>query len=325
MKIQTLALFFLVALAIGGVAWVFIYPLLSGERHIEKRRATAARSVPATRVGRGGVQKSRREQVEETLKELDVRAKKPKNLPLNMRLAQAGLDWSKQRFIITAAGAGLFAFVAMLMIGAGLFAALCFGLAAGAGLPFWLLSYLKKRREAKFLDTFADAVDVIVRGIKAGLPLLDSIKVIATEAPEPARSEFRAIVETQTIGMPLGDACAKLYERMPLPEANFFGIVISIQQKAGGNLSEALGNLSRVLRDRKKMKAKIKAMSMEAKASATIIGSLPFAVGGLVYLTSPDYIELLWTHDLGRLMLIGCAFWMSCGVFVMKKMISFDF
>ena len=112
---------------------------------------------------------------------------------------------------------------------------------------------------------------------------------------------------------------------MPLPEANFFGIVISIQQKAGGNLSEALGNLSRVLRDRRKMKAKIQAMSMEAKASAVIIGSLPVCVGLLVYLTSPDYIELLWTTELGRMMIACCVVWMSMGVFVMKKMINFDF
>ena len=114
------------------------------------------------------------------------------------------------------------------------------------------------------------------------------------------RASSRPSCETQTIGMPLGEACAKLYERMPLPEANFFGIVISIQQKAGGNLSEALGNLSRVLRDRKKMKAKIQAMSMEAKASDVIIGSLPICVGVLVWLTSPNYIELLWTTELGR-------------------------
>ena len=131
--------------------------------------------------------------------------------------------------------------------------------------------------------------------------------------------------DTQAIGLPLGDACARLYERMPVPEANFFGIVVSIQQKAGGNLSETLGNLSRVLRDRKKMKAKIQAMSMEAKASAMIIGSLPICVGGLVYLTSPDYIETLWLTDLGRVMIACCAVWMSLGVFVMKKMINFDF
>ena len=152
------------------------------------------------------------------------------------------------------------------------------GLAGAFGLPRWLLSYLKKRREGQFLHAFPDAVDIIVRGVKAGLPLLDCLKMITIEAPEPVKSEFRAIVETQAIGMPLGEACAKLYEQMPVAEANFFGIVVSIQQRSGGNLAEALGNLSRVLRDRKKMKAKIQAMSQEAKASAGIIGALPLAV-----------------------------------------------
>ena len=188
-------------------------------------------------------------------------------------------------------------------------------------------SYRFSRSGAKsrFLDQFPDAVDVIVRGIKAGLPLLDGLKLIAAEAQEPVRSEFRSIIETQTIGIPIGEACLKLYERVPLPEANFFGIVVSIQQRAGGNLSEALGNLSRVLRDRKKMKAKIQAMSMEAKASAEIIGALPPAVMTLVYITSPQYISVLWTEPLGRMMLVGCAFWMSMGVLVMRKMINFDF
>ena len=170
-----------------------------------------------------------------------------------------------------------------------------------------------------------DAVDVIVRGIKAGLPLFESIKVVAADSPEPLRSEFNAIIETQTIGMPLGDACARLYERMPLPEANFFGIVIAIQQKSGGNLSEALGNLSKVLRDRKKMAEKIQAMSMEAKASAAIIGSLPPVVMFLVWFTTPDYIALLWTDRLGQFMLLCCVAWMTIGVLVMKKMINFDF
>jgi tight adherence protein B len=203
--------------------------------------------------------------------------------------------------------------------------ALGLAFAAGAGLPFWILSFLKKRRESKFLEAFPDAVDVIVRGIKAGLPLLDSLKLIAADASEPVRSEFRSIIETQTIGIPIGEACVKLYERMPVAEANFFGIVVAIQQRAGGNLSEALGNLSRVLRDRKKMKAKIQAMSMEAKASAGIIGALPIAVMTLVWITSPNYISLLWTEPLGRMMLAACAIWMSVGVFVMRRMINFDF
>ena len=149
--------------------------------------------------------------------------------------------------------------------------------------------------------------------------------MVAADSPEPLKSEFNAIIETQTIGMPLGEACTRLYERMPLPEANFFGIVIAIQQKSGGNLSEALGNLSKVLRDRKKMAEKIQAMSMEAKASAGIIGSLPPVVMSLVWMTTPDYISLLWTNPTGQFMLLCCVAWMSIGIMVMKKMIHFDF
>jgi tight adherence protein B len=326
MPMQTLALFFLGTLAAGGILWVFIYPLLSGERRADQRKASIARSQPVAVVASGRTApKVRREQVEETLKEAEVRRKKLKSPPLSLRISQAGLSWSKRQFILISAGLGLVALALGFFMGIGLLPALGVGFAAGFGLPRWLLSFLKKRRERRFIEGFADAVDVIVRGVKAGLPLGDCLKVISTDAQEPVKSEFRGIVETQTIGMPLGEACTRLYENMPLAEANFFGIVISIQQKAGGNLSEALGNLSRVLRDRKKMQAKIRAMSMEAKASATIIGSLPIAVMILVYITSPNYIELLWTTPMGRLMLASCAVWMAIGVFVMKKMINFDF
>ena len=325
MKMQTLALFGMVATAIGGVAYVFIYPLLSGERKVEQRRANVARAEPVARSASRTQQKSRREQVEETLKELDDKAKKPKRPPLAVKIAQAGLSWSKNQFLMISAGLGLAGFAAVFLIAGTLLPALGAGFAAAFGVPRWLLSFLKKRREKKFLNNFPDGVDVIVRGIKAGLPLLDSLKIIALDAQEPIKSEFKAIVETQAIGMPIGEACGKLYDRIPLPEANFFGIVVSIQQKAGGNLSEALGNLSRVLRERKKMKAKIQAMSMEAKASAMIIGALPICVGALVWLTSPDYIQLLWTTDYGRFMIAGCAVWMSIGVFVMRQMINFDF
>jgi len=326
MSLHLLAMFFLGTLAAGGVVWVFVYPLLSGERRADQRRASIARaqSMSATPAARG-TPKVRREQVEETLKEIETRRKSAKSPPLSLRIAQAGLSWSKRQFMLISAGLGLVALLAAFGMGTGLLPAAGIGFAAGFGLPRWMLIFLKRRRERRFIEAFADAVDVIVRGVKAGLPLGDCLKVIASDSQEPVKGEFRAIVETQTIGMPLGEACARLYENMPLPEANFFGIVISIQQKAGGNLSEALGNLSRVLRDRKKMQAKIRAMSMEAKASAVIIGSLPIAVMILVYITSPNYIELLWTTQLGRLMLVCCAVWMSIGVFVMKKMINFDF
>ncbi len=323
---QNIAMFFLVAVAMGGLAWVFIYPSLSGETHVEKRKESVARAttLPTTRTTRNAP-KSRREQIELTLKELDERNAKERSVPLSVKITQAGLSWSKRRFFITAIALGFATFFAMFLFNGELLSALGLGFAAGGGLPFWLLKFLKKRREAKFLQAFPDAVDTIVRGVKSGLPLLDSLKVIAADAPEPLKSEFRAIIETQTVGIPIGDACTKLYERIPLPEANFFGIVIAIQQKSGGNLSEALGNLSKVLRERKKMKAKIQAMSMEAKASASIIAALPPSVAALVYLSSPQYIELLWTHPTGRMMLAGCAVWMFTGVMVMRKMINFDF
>jgi tight adherence protein B len=323
MDIQALALAFLSAVTVGGLAWVFIYPLLSGEKQAEKRRASFARTEPALRIDDRS--RTRRVQVEDSIKELEQRLAASKKVSLEIRIAQAGLSWTKQQFTIGSAVIGSVVLLVTIFSGVPLLPALGFALAAGFGLPRWVLGFLKKRREAKFLDALPDAVDVIVRGIKAGLPLFDSLKVVAADSPEPLRGEFNAIIETQTIGMPLGEACQRLYDRMPLPEANFFGIVIAIQTKSGGNLSEALGNLSKVLRDRRKMAAKIQAMSMEAKASAAIIGALPPIVMIMVYIMTPDYISLLWTHPTGRLMLAGCVMWMGTGIMVMKKMINFDF
>src|SRR5581483_3220861 len=179
---QPIALFFLVSVAIGGIAWVFIYPILSGERRVESRKANVARSEPAARVTRAN-QKPRRDQIEETLKEIEERNKKRKSPPLTVKIAQAGLTWSKQRFMLTGAALGIAAFTFFLFVGAGLMPALGVGFAAAFGLPFWILSFLKKRREAKFLNGFPDAVDVIVRGIKSGLPLMDCLKIISSDAP----------------------------------------------------------------------------------------------------------------------------------------------
>jgi tight adherence protein B len=325
MNIQMLALAFLAFTAIGGLAWVFVYPLLSGEKKAESRRASIARPEPAAARQADKSQRSRREQVEGSLKDLEARRLKDKSVPLSTRIGQAGLTLSVQNFWIVSGIVAVAAGAAAFWMGGGLLGGVGMAFAAGFGLPRWVLGYLKTKREKAFLKALPDAVDVIVRGIKAGLPLFESIKVVAADAPEPLRSEFLAIIETQTIGMPLGEACSRLYERMPVPEANFFGIVIAIQQKSGGNLSEALGNLSKVLRDRKKMAEKIQAMSMEAKASAAIIGSLPPVVMLLVWITTPEYIALLWTHPTGQFMLLACVTWMAIGVMVMKKMINFDF
>ena len=317
---------FLIAVAVGGVAYVFLFPLLSGQKRAEQRmKDIADTETVVRRTRKPDVATSRRQQVEDTLRQLEERQKKAKRPPLSVRLQQAGLDMSKQRFLTFSVAYGLFIAIAAFFFGVQIYLVPVLGIAAAYGFPNWVLKFLKKRREKKFIEELPNAVDVIVRGVKSGLPVGDCIRIIANETKEPVKSEFRLIAESGAMGIPLPDAASKLYDRVPLAEANFFAIVLSIQSKAGGNLSETLGNLSRVLRDRKKMGEKIKAMSMEAKASATIIAALPAGVMTLVYLTSPQYIELLWTTSHGRMMLFASACWMMIGVLVMKKMINFDF
>jgi tight adherence protein B len=184
---------------------------------------------------------------------------------------------------------------------------------------------MTKRRQYKFTDEFANAIDVIVRGVKSGLPLIECLSIIARESPQPISGEFTELIEHQRVGVPLADAFDRMMIRMPLPEVRFFAIVLAIQQQAGGNLSEALGNLSGVLRDRKRLQAKVRALSAEAKASAAVLASLPFVVMILVYITTPSYIALLWSTRFGQFLLAAAGFWMMCGVLVMRKMINFKY
>lgn len=324
MDFNIIALASLAAMCVGGLAYVFLYPSLSGEKRAEERQKALMMTQAVERATTRSAG-SRRDQIAQSLKEVDERAKKRAHVTLERRIAQAGLSIPKGRFLTYVIGAGaLLSFLAFALtqkwfVAAGLFFAIVFGF------PRWFLAFLVKRRINKFIEEFPNAMDVIVRGVKAGLPLGDCLRIIANESAEPVKSEFRYIVESQTMGISLTEAAEKLYERVPIAEANFFGIVLMIQQKAGGNLAEALGNLSKVLRERKKMKGKIKAMSSEAKASAGIIASLPVIVALILQLTSPKYIELLYTTNVGQIALACCAFWMFCGVSIMRKMINFDF
>ena len=318
-----LGAFILVAIAAGGLAYVFLDPLLSGEARVRKRQKALVGIGTARRERGAAPGQTRREQVAQSLKELETR-EKARRVTTEQRLAYAGLDWTKRKFFVASAIAGFgLGFVVLTATGNTLTAAAA-ALAGGVGLPRWILGFLKRRRTNRFVEELPNALDVIVRGIRSGLPIGDCIRVIATESQEPVKGEFRTIMEAQTVGIPVAEAVAKLHERMPVPEASFFAIVIAIQQKGGGNLSEALNNLSRVLRDRKRMKGKIAAMSMEAKASAVIIAALPFVVALLTWLSSPAYIELLWVTTAGKVALALSAVWMLVGVAVMKKMVSFE-
>jgi len=243
----------------------------------------------------------KRKNVQALLKEIETKsADAKKKVTLRQRLQQAGFTNATPRQFWIVSGS-----------------------AAGIALPRWVLNFLKSRREKAFTAEFANAIDVIVRSVRSGLPTNEALRIVARELPDPVGSEFNTLCEGLKVGVTLEQGVKKMLESMPTAEVNFFGIVMTIQQKSGGNLSEALGNLASVLRDRKRLEGKIKAMSSEAKASAGIIGSLPPGVMGIVYLTTPDYIKLLFTEHMGNLMLAGCVIWMSVGIGVMRKMINF--
>jgi tight adherence protein B len=334
MNMTVMLLVILVAISAGAMAYVFLFPQIE----VEKKTASRVSRVKSAetdhtkiKAARDRVQEmsKRRKSVQDTLKDLEKKqnekSKDRKDTSLRGRLAQAGLSISVQKFYLIGAGLGLAIFLVALLYAAPFFLALGGGFVGALGLPRWVLGFLVKRRQNKFLEEFPNALDVMYRSIKSGLPLNDSIRLIASDGQEPVKTEFQRVVEAQQVGMTIPEGIGRMMLTMPLPEVNFFGTVITIQAQAGGNLSEALANLSKVLRERRKMKAKVAALSMEAKASAVIIGALPFIVATLVYLTSPDYISVLFTDSRGHLILGASALWMSIGIVVMRQMINFDF
>lgn len=269
---------------------------------------------------------ARRKQVQESLKELEEHQKqqRKKSISLKAQIQQAGLSVSPSMFWLMSLGVGIGVFFFLFISHRPILIALALGVGAGLGLPRWILGFMRKKRMKKFSQEFANSIDVIVRGVKSGLPLNECLAIIARESPAPVGPEFKALVEGQGVGVDLPTGLEKMYNRMPLAELNFFAIVLTIQQKTGGNLAEALGNLSDVLRARKMMREKIQAMSSEAKASAMIIGSLPPFVLTIVYVTTPSYMSLMFTETMGQLMLLGGVLWMATGIFVMSRMINFE-
>ena len=315
-------------ITIGGIGWVFVGGDSGSARAAKRAQAIVSGGPRETRArGRAAVantQESRRKQILQTLKDQERQQKKA-TLAIAARLQQAGLSVSVRTFwiasIVFGLGLGLLALIATQkpLIALGL------AFAAGLGLPRWLVGFLAKRRIKMFTEAFSDAIDIIVRGIKSGLPVHDCLKIIGRECPEPLAGEFRRMVENVGMGMAMDQSLEKMYERMPTNELRFFSIVLAIQQKAGGNLAEALNNLSTILRARKMMREKIKALSSEAIASSFIIGSLPPGVVAMISLTNPAYMAPMFSDPRGHLMLLGAAIWMSLGILVMRNMINFKF
>jgi len=284
-----------------------------GERQVAVRARAAANTPDA-----------RRQNIIKSLKEQERKQKKA-TLSVSARMLAAGLGDNVKMFWIASGALALTVALVALMLSHNLLVALGGGFAAGLGLPRWVLGFLAKSRTKKFTEAFSDAIDIIVRGIKSGLPVHDCLKIIGKESPEPLGGEFRTLTENIAMGVPVDAALEKMYERMPTSELRFFSIVLGIQAKTGGNLAEALANLSTVLRARKLMKEKIKALSAEAVASASIIGCLPPGVVTLISVTSPSYMKPMFTDPRGHLMLLAGAVWMTLGIVVMRKMINFKF
>jgi len=267
--------------------------------------------------------------VEKTLLEIDEKQRsfsrdtsKP-NLVSKMR--QAGLFWTKRDYLSICLGTGFILFVGLWAFNLSIILAAILAIAGGIGLPYATVAHLRGRRFKRFSIEFTNGVDMMARGLKSGLPVGECIKIVSNETAEPVRSEFKQLSQDLALGLPMEISIHRFADRVPLHETSYFATVIGSQSKTGGSLSEALTNLSKILRDRRNMREKVRALSSEAIASATIIGSIPFIVGGIVFFASPDYLALLFQTRAGLITLILSGLWMMIGIVIIYKMVHFEF
>ena len=323
---QTILMLILGVVCIGALGYVFMAPT-SQKKASQRAAGLSGNGRAAPRSGRGQQEntKDRRKHIQESLRKMEdaqkERAEKQK-LSLHQKIEQAGLNISERDFYVASVVCGIACAIIGFVSGQAMHVIAMMTFVGALGLPRWGLFFLKSRRQKKFLTEFTGAIDVIVRGVKSGLPVHECLKIVSKDSEEPVRSEFALMIEGLRIGLSLDQVLERMYDRMPLAEVNFFSIVLIIQRQTGGNLAEALGNLATVLRNRKMMQGKVSALSMEAKASAVILGSLPFMVGGMVHMSSPEYLQPLWSTQMGNFILLGSGLWMSIGIFIMKNMIS---
>jgi len=243
---------------------------------------------------------------------------------LALRLHRSGKNWTIGQYFYTSVGIALVITVIMFLKTGAALLSLGLGVLMGAGIPHMVVGWLIKRRTDAFNSKFPDAIELLVRGLRSGLPVTETLSVVATEVPGPVGVEFRAIVDRIKVGRTMDEALQETADRLGTPEFQFFCITLAIQRETGGNLAETLSNLADVLRKRGQMKLKIRAMSSESKASAYIVGSLPFAVFGMISWVNPQYISGFFTDDRLIVAGLGGMVWMSIGVLIMAKMVSFE-
>ena len=243
---------------------------------------------------------------------------------LRLRLAQTGKKWTLSQYLYASGGIAFVVLALLALKGAPLFLALFAGLLLGAGLPHMVVNFFIARRIKRFTSSFPDAIELLVRGLKSGLPVGETLGVVAREVPGPVGEEFKMVTEKIKIGKSMEDSLQETADRLGTAEFQFFVITLAIQRETGGNLAETLANLADVLRKRAQMKLKIRAMSSESKASAYIVGSLPFFVFGMVWMVNQEYLAGFFYEPRLIVAGLGGAVWMGIGVFIMAKMVSFE-
>jgi tight adherence protein B len=243
---------------------------------------------------------------------------------LAVRLDRTGKKWTVTQYLYTSIGITLALAVVIFIQSQAILLSLGVGLLIGAGIPHMVVNFLINKRTNQFVAKFPDGIELLVRGLRSGLPVTETLAVVATEVPGPVGIEFKGIVDRIKVGKTMEDSLQNAADRLGIPEFNFFTITLAIQRETGGNLAETLSNLADVLRKRSQMKLKIKAMSSESKASAYIVGSLPFIVFGMIWWINPDYIGGFFTDDRLIVAGLGAGAWMGIGVFIMAKMVNFE-
>lgn len=324
---MTTLLLIVLAMVTVGAAGFALVPSALGNKRADQRKRAFQGDIGANRrqADASRAQEDRRKSVQKALKAQSDEINARKRLRLPAMLFQAGMTTKPSTYIRNSILFGVGLFVVLFIATVPFHFAIVFAVAGAYLLPRFYVMRKRKKYQDRFLDELPNAIEAIVRGVKTGLPLNDSMRVVAKDTKEPVRSEFGRVLDQQSFGFSMTEAVQVLLDRVPLPEVNFFVVVISVQQQSGGNLSEALGNLARVLRNRKKMKMKVKAMSSEAKASAGIIGALPVVVATLVSLVSPAYLLPLFVTPVGNICLGAAGLMLALGIFIMNRMVKFDY
>jgi tight adherence protein B len=322
MSIVQLLLFAFGLMTVMVLGWV----VLSGPSPAK----AAARRLQALRFRHS---ENTKDKVEAQLKKA-VAARKPKlhNIAgsgsrveaLMLRLHRTGMPWTVTQYLYASVGLAVAVMVVIYLKSGAAMLSLGAGVIVGAGLPHFVVNYFIKRRANGFTVKFADAIELLVRGLRSGLPVTETLGVVASEVPGPVGEEFKLITERIKIGRTMEDALQETADRLAMPEFNFFCITLAIQRETGGNLAETLANLADVLRKRSQMKLKIRAMSSESKASAYIVGALPFIVFGMIWWINPDYLSGFFSDERLIVTGLGGLVWMGIGAFIMAKMVSFE-